>query len=36
VLVFVDTVDGGVKIARRGEDGSVDVVAAEAFEAEER
>jgi putative sigma-54 modulation protein len=36
VLVFVDTVDGGVKIARRDVEGGVDVVAAEAFEAEER
>ena len=36
VLVFVDTGDGGVKIARRDEEGVVEVVAAEAFEAEER
>ena len=35
VLVFVDTVDGGVKIARRDVEGGVKVVAAEAFEAEE-
>lgn len=36
VLVFVDTIDGTVKIARRDEEGSVSVVEAEAFEIEER
>ena len=36
VLVFVDTLDGNVKIARQAEEGGVDVVEAEAFEAEER
>lgn len=35
VLVFVDTGDGSVKIARRSEAGSVSVVEAEAFEVEE-
>jgi putative sigma-54 modulation protein len=35
VLVFVDTIDGGVKIARRDGEGVVDVVEAETFEAEE-
>lgn len=32
VLVFVDSVDGAVKIARRGDDGSVGVEEAESFE----
>ncbi len=35
VLVFVDAVDGTVKIGRRNEAGSVSVVEAEAFEVEE-
>jgi putative sigma-54 modulation protein len=36
VLVFVDNVDGAVKIARRDGEGSVSVVEAEAFEMEDR
>ncbi|MGH9323829.1 MAG: ribosome hibernation-promoting factor, HPF/YfiA family, partial [Vicinamibacteria bacterium] len=36
VLVFVDVVDEGVKIARRTEAGSVSVVEADVFEIEER
>jgi putative sigma-54 modulation protein len=36
VLVFVDTRDGAVKIARRDGAGSISVVEAEAFEVEER
>lgn len=36
VLVFVDSTDGVVKIARRDESGSVSVVEAETFEVEER
>lgn len=36
VLVFVDVEDEAVKIARRGEAGSVRVVGADAFEIEER
>jgi len=35
VLVFVDTSDGVVKIARRDEEGSVSAVEAESFEIEE-
>lgn len=35
VLVFVDSRDGAVKIARREEDGSASVVEAERFEVEE-
>jgi hypothetical protein len=36
VLVFVDTRDGVVKIARRDDEESISVVEAEAFEVEER
>ena len=36
VLVFVDNVDGAVKIARRDGEGSVSVVEAESFEMEDR
>jgi len=36
ILVFVDTLDGAVKIARRDGAGSISVVEAEAFEVEER
>ena len=36
VLVFVDTRDGVVKIARRDGEESISVVEAEAFEVEER
>jgi putative sigma-54 modulation protein len=36
VLVFVDTADGAVKIARLDGEGSISVVAAEAFELEDR
>jgi putative sigma-54 modulation protein len=36
VLVFVDSLDGTVRIARRDEAGSVSVVAADAYELEER
>lgn len=36
VLVFVDTVDGAVKIARLDDEGSVSVVEAEAFELEDQ
>ncbi len=36
VLVFVDTADGSVKIARLDGEGSISVVAAEAFELEDR
>ena len=36
VLVFVDTTDGAVKIARLDGEGSVSVVEAEAFEMEDR
>lgn len=36
VLVFVDSIDGVVKIAKRNSDGAVGVVEAETFEAEER
>src|SRR5688572_23343271 len=36
VLVFVDTADGAVKIARLDGEGSVSVVEAEAFEMEDR
>lgn len=35
ILVFVDSVDGTPKIARRDEGGSIDVVEAETFEVEE-
>ena len=36
VLVFVDTADGAVKIARLDVEGSISVVEAEAFETEDR
>jgi hypothetical protein len=36
ILVFVDNLDGVVKIARRDGAGSISVVEAEAFEVEER
>lgn len=36
ILVFVDTGDGAVRIARRDGEGSIGVVEAEAFEVEER
>jgi hypothetical protein len=35
ILVFVDSVDGTPKIARRDESDSIDVVEAETFEVEE-
>lgn len=35
ILVFVDSRDGGVKIARKSEEGAVSVIEAESFEVEE-